>query len=75
VIRQRAVPDALLGRVGGVYRVASVGGLVIGTPIGGLLARTYGITAPFWFGFVGSLLLVAILWRQFEHIGHAGEPD
>jgi len=39
VVRQRAVPDALLGRVGGVYRVANVGGLVIGTPIGGLLAR------------------------------------
>ena len=39
VVRQRAVPDALLGRVGGVYRVAIVGGLVIGTPIGGLLAQ------------------------------------
>ena len=38
VVRQRAVPDALLGRVSGVYRVAIVGGLVIGTPIGGLLA-------------------------------------
>lgn len=73
VVRQRAVPDALLGRVGGVYRVAIVGGLVVGTPIGGLLARTFGITAPFWFGFVGSALLVAVLWRQFVHIGHAGE--
>ncbi len=75
VVRQRAVPDALLGRVGGVYRVAIVGGLVIGTPIGGLLARTFGITAPFWFGFVGSALLVAILWRQFDHIVHAGETS
>ncbi len=73
VVRQRAVPDAVLGRVGGVYRVAIVGGMVIGTPIGGLLARTFGITAPFWFGFVGSALLVAILGRQFEHIVHAGE--
>ncbi len=73
VVRQRAVPDAVLGRVTGVYRVAIVGGLVIGTPIGGLLARTFGITAPFWFGFVGSALLVAILWRQFEHIVHAGD--
>jgi MFS family permease len=73
VVRQRAVPDELLGRVGGVYRVAIMGGLVIGTPIGGLLARTFGITAPFWFGFVGSALLVVILWRQFDHIVHAGE--
>ena len=72
VVRQRAVPDALLGRVTGVYRVAIVGGLVVGTPLGGLLARSYGITAPSWFGFVGSALLVTILWRQFDQIVHAG---
>ena len=59
VVRQRAVPDELLGRVTGVYRVANVGGLVIGTPIGGILATLFGITAPFWFGFIGSALLVA----------------
>jgi MFS family permease len=73
VVRQSAVPDELLGRVGGVYRVAIMGGLVIGTPLGGLIARTYGITAPFWFGFIGSAILVAILWRQFDHIVHAGD--
>lgn len=73
VVRQRAVPDELLGRVGGVYRVALVGGIVIGTPIGGLLARTFEITTPFWFGFVGSAVLVAILWRQFALIVHAGD--
>jgi len=73
VVRQRAVPDAMLGRVGGVYRVAIVGGMVIGTPIGGLLARQFGITAPFWFGFIGSAVLVVVLWRQFPKIDHAGD--
>jgi len=73
VVRQRAVPDELLGRVGGVYRVAIMGGLVIGAPIGGLLARTFGITAPFWFAFAGSAILVVILWRQFDHIVHDSE--
>jgi predicted MFS family arabinose efflux permease len=73
VVRQRAVPDALLGRVTGVYHVGVLGGIVVGTPIGGLLARTFGITAPFWFGFVGSAVLVAILWRQFDNIVHASE--
>jgi predicted MFS family arabinose efflux permease len=73
VVRQRAVPDEVLGRVTGVYRVANIGGLVIGTVIGGLLARAYGITAPFWFGFIGSALLVAVLWRHFDNIVHAGE--
>jgi len=75
VVRQRAVPDAVLGRVGGVYRVAIQGGMVIGTPIGGLLARSFGITAPFWFGFFGSALLVALLWREFDHIVHAGDAS
>jgi MFS family permease len=73
VVRQRAVPNELLGRVTGVYRVALVGGLVIGAPLGGLLAGSFGITAPFWFGFGGSALLVAVLWRQFDHIAHSGD--
>lgn len=72
VVRQRAVPDALLGRVTGVYTVGLIGGLVVGTPIGGLLARQFGITAPFWFGFIGSALLVVILWRRFDKIAHEG---
>ena len=77
VVRQRAVPDAVLGRVTGVYTVGAVAGIVIGTPIGGLLARTYGITAPFWFGFVGSAVLLVILWRELDNIVHAGDlpPD
>lgn len=74
VIRQRAVPNELLGRVGGVYQVAMIGGMVVGTPLGGLLAGASGITAPFWFGFAGSALLVLVLWRQFEHIAHS-EPE
>ncbi len=75
VVRQRSVPNELLGRVGGVYRMAIMGGLVIGTPIGGLLARSFGITAPFWFAFAGSALLVVLLWRQFAHIVHASETE
>jgi predicted MFS family arabinose efflux permease len=71
VVRQRAVPNELLGRVTGVYRVAIVAGLVIGAPIGGVLASALGITAPFWFGFIGSALLVALLWREFDHIAHS----
>ena len=70
VVRQRSVPNELMGRVGGVYRVASFGGMVIGVPLGGLMAGAFGITAPFWFGFVGSAILVVVLWRQFAHIAH-----
>jgi MFS family permease len=72
-VRQRAVPDALLGRVTGVYGVAIYLGLVLGAPIGGALATAYGVTAPFWFGFIGSFILVVLLWGQFDKIVHAGD--
>lgn len=74
-IRQRAVPDALMGRVSGIYRVGVNLGIVVGAPIGGLLAAQFGITAPFWFGFIGSAILVALLWREFRHIAHDAEVD
>jgi hypothetical protein len=41
--------------------------------IGGLRARRFGITAPFWFGFIRSAILLAVLWRQFDNIVHASE--
>ncbi len=72
-IRQRSVPDELYGRVSGVYRVGIFGGLVVGAPIGGFLARNFGIAAPFWFGFIGSAILVALLWRSFSLVAHDDE--
>ncbi len=72
-VRQRAVPDELLGRVTGVYRVAAALGIVIGTPLGGLVASAFGVAAPFWFGFIGSAFLVAVLWRRLDNIVDAGD--
>lgn len=72
-VRQRAVPDVLLGRVTSVYMIGVVGGLLVGAPLGGLMARWWGITGPFWFGFVGSAVLVVLLWREFGHIVHSSE--
>ena len=65
-IRQRYVPIALQGRVGSAYLLALHGGIVIGTPIGGVLADRFGLTAPYWFGFVGSLLLVLWIWPRLS---------
>jgi predicted MFS family arabinose efflux permease len=72
-VRQRAVPGDLLGRVTSVYMIGVVGGMVIGTAVGGVLADAWGLTAPFWFGFAGSAVLVAVLWGELGHIAHAGE--
>ncbi|MGI5486825.1 MFS transporter [Microtetraspora malaysiensis] len=72
-VRQRAVPSELQGRVGSVNMIATYGGLVAGSAIGGTLAEHHGVTAPFWFAFVGSAAFVVLLWRELTRIAHADE--
>ena len=72
-VRQRAVPGELQGRVGSVNTLGVFGGLVIGSAVGGVLAQRFGVTAPFWFAFVGSALFVVLIWRELAHIAHADE--
>jgi predicted MFS family arabinose efflux permease len=69
-VRQRAVPEALQGRVSSVNNMSVMGGLVVGAALGGPIADRFGITAPFWFGFVGSAIFVVLIWRQLVHIAH-----
>jgi predicted MFS family arabinose efflux permease len=69
-IRQRAVPTELQGRVGSVNLVGVYGGLVVGAGLGGLIAQRWGVTAPFWFAFVGSAVFVVLIWSQLRHIAH-----
>jgi MFS family permease len=72
-VRQRAVPTEFQGRVGSVYLSGMVGGIVIGSVIGGLVASVWGVTAPFWFAFGGSAIMLAVIWRSLLHIAHADE--
>ena len=72
-IRQRAVPTDLQGRVGSVYLIGMQGGLVVGSVLGGAIAGAWGVTAPFWFAFAGSGILVVLLWPQLTHIAHGDE--
>jgi MFS family permease len=46
-IRQRIVPNHLLGRVMASFRVISWGSLPIGALLGGIIAQTLGLTAVF----------------------------
>jgi predicted MFS family arabinose efflux permease len=80
-VRQRAVPAEFQGRGGSVYPTGMVGGLVIGTALGGAVASVGGVTAPFWFGFAGSAVTLALIWRSLLQIAHddenlrAGQPS
>jgi predicted MFS family arabinose efflux permease len=70
--RQRAVPGDLQGRVGSIYLICMVGGLVLGQIAGGAIAQQWGIVAPFWFAFIGSGLTLLIVRRRLRDIAHAG---
>ena len=52
---------------------ASSAGSSIGQALGGLVAEQWGLTAPFWFAFVGSGMILVLIWRQLAHIAHADE--
>jgi MFS family permease len=74
-VRQRATPDEYQGRVGSVYWVGLVVGLLVGQFLGGLLASHLGAAAPFWFAFLGSGVTLALVWRQLDHIAHADASE
>ncbi|MCW2786756.1 MAG: transporter [Marmoricola sp.] len=74
-VRQRAVPTELQGRVGSVYMICVMGGMLLGSLLGGLIAGAWGLTAPWWFAFAGSGLTLALVWRQLAHIAHADEAS
>ncbi|MCR2799481.1 MFS transporter [Microbacterium sp. zg-Y818] len=64
-LRQRLVPDALLGRVGGATRVLGLLGLAAGSALGGVLGAI-DLTIPVAGGavvFVGCYLLAAVTLR------------
>jgi MFS family permease len=65
-IRQRVTPAPMQGRVTSVYLFVAAGGNALGAVLGGALAGRFGLTAPYWLGFVVALLVSAATWRVFD---------
>ncbi|MBB2943985.1 putative MFS family arabinose efflux permease [Actinoplanes lutulentus] len=70
-LRQRLVPNHLLGRVSSVYALLETGGAAIGTLLGGVLAQTWGLTFPFW---LAAAAMTAILAAAWTPIAQATRP-
>ncbi|MGX5681930.1 MFS transporter [Schumannella luteola] len=70
-VRQRLVPMRLQGRIASVNMVGVFGGLVIGQALGGVIAQTWGLTAPWWFAFGGAAITLVIVWRSISQIAAA----
>ena len=69
--RQRAVPHRFQGRVSSITMICVFAGLVAGQFLGGLIAESWGLTAPFWFAFAGAGITLALVWRQLAHLARA----
>jgi predicted MFS family arabinose efflux permease len=65
-LRQELIPGRLLGRVNSAYAVLSYGGSSLGALLGGLLAGRFGLTAPFWCGFVAVAVLAVAAWATLS---------
>jgi MFS family permease len=65
-LRQRLTPNEMLGRVSSAYLFVAAGGNCIGALLGGALASAYGLTAPYWVGFVAAVAVSVATWRTFN---------
>jgi MFS family permease len=60
-LRQRIVPAHLFGRVNSVYRWLVWGSISVGAALGGVVAREFGLRAPFFVGAaMGAIALVTL---------------
>ncbi|GGM85772.1 MFS transporter [Dactylosporangium sucinum] len=65
-LRQRLTPPELLGRAGSVMIFVAAAGNSVGALFGGALASAFGITAPYWVGFVVAAVVAVASWRVFN---------
>jgi MFS family permease len=78
-MRQRLIPDALMGRVNSLYRLLAWGMMPVGLIASGLivrlaegpLLREAALVAPFWAASVGMVVLAALSWQPIAR-GFAG---
>ena len=65
-LRQRLTPPEMLGRVTSTSLFIAAGGNCVGAMLGGVIAARFGITAPYWAGFVVAVIVSATTWRVFN---------
>lgn len=80
-MRQRMIPDALLGRVNSLYRLMAWGMMPVGLVVSGVIvrlaegvvAREVALVMPFWAAGLGALMLTGLAWgalgRGFAGLG------
>jgi MFS family permease len=65
-LRQRLAPPDMLGRIGSSNLFIVAGGTCVGALLGGVVANGFGLTAPYWVGFVVAIIVSVATWRVFD---------
>lgn len=65
-VRQEITPDRLRGRVESVYRLLEHGAAAPGAILGGVLAATLGLAAPFWIGAIAAAAIIPFVWSSYS---------
>jgi MFS family permease len=63
---QRLTPPDMISRVGTTGLFLAAGGMCLGALLGGVFASAFGLTAPYWIGFVIAIAVSAITWHVFS---------
>lgn len=78
--RQRVIPADLFGRVNSAYRFIGTGSIALGALIGGQVAHSFGLRAPFYLG--STVTVIALLWglpvlrsAEFADVGGATDQS
>lgn len=67
-LRQRVIPQELLGRVGAAFRLCIFGTMPVGALLGGLLAQQVGVGRAVALAGVGQAVLVAVIARRTSRL-------
>jgi MFS family permease len=70
-LQQQLTPPALRGRVESAARLFEHGSTAPGALLGGAVASSLGLAAPFWLGAVTGAVLIPLTWRAFSARGVA----
>jgi hypothetical protein len=65
-LRQQLTPREMMGRAVSTGLFIAAGGNCLGAMLGGLIAARFGITTPYWAGFVVAALVSAGTWPVFN---------
>ena len=76
---QRLTPPEMMSRVATASLFLSSGGNCLGALLGGIIASSFGLTAPYWIGFAVAVAVSVVTWRVFSpavvSAAYATEPD